>query len=231
MPCATWPTPTFATVPVGALLDKGYAARRRALIGDRALQPAPGDPNSGGTVYLCAADGDGMMVSFIQSNYMGFGSGIVVPGTGIALQNRGGELHPGPRPPQPPRAGQAALPHDHPRLPDPRGRGGRPFRRDGRLHAAAGPHADDGQHAGLWHEPAGQPGRAALAVDRGQDGPDRGRADPAIIVGLRAMGHEVELRRMRAAASGAARSSGACPKAVTWPAATSAPMATLEASK
>ncbi len=81
--------PEFVEVPTSRLLDKGYAARRRALIGRRALNPVPGNPYAGGTVYLCAADGDGMMVSFIQSNYMGFGSGIVVPGTGIALHNRG----------------------------------------------------------------------------------------------------------------------------------------------
>jgi gamma-glutamyltranspeptidase / glutathione hydrolase len=81
--------PDFARVPTAGLLDKGYAAKRRALIGRRALNPAPGNPNSGGTVYLCAADASGMMVSYIQSNFQGFGSGIVVPGTGIALQNRG----------------------------------------------------------------------------------------------------------------------------------------------
>lgn len=81
--------PEFATVPTGKLLDKAYARRRCALITDRALDPVAGDPYAGGTVYLCTADVDGMMVSFIQSNYMGFGSGIVVPGTGIALQNRG----------------------------------------------------------------------------------------------------------------------------------------------
>jgi gamma-glutamyltranspeptidase/glutathione hydrolase len=48
-----------------------------------------GIPKGGGTVYLATADEKGMMLSFIQSNYMGFGSGIVVPGTGISLQNRG----------------------------------------------------------------------------------------------------------------------------------------------
>mgnify|MGYP002406174242 CR=1 FL=1 len=48
-----------------------------------------GEPSDSDTVYLCAADAGGMMVSFIQSNYMGFGSGIVIPGTGIAMQNRG----------------------------------------------------------------------------------------------------------------------------------------------
>ena len=83
--------PEHAAVPVDQLLSKEYAARRRRLISPaQALTDvAPGLPDRGGTVYLCAADAEGRMVSFIQSNYMGFGSGIVVPGTGIALQNRG----------------------------------------------------------------------------------------------------------------------------------------------
>jgi len=55
----------------------------------RALAPTHGDPSRGGTVYLTAADASGMMVSYIQSNFAGFGSGVVVPGTGISLQNRG----------------------------------------------------------------------------------------------------------------------------------------------
>jgi gamma-glutamyltranspeptidase/glutathione hydrolase len=81
--------PEHASVPTDALLSKGYAEMRRSLIGTRALDPRAGDPEAGGTVYLCAADGAGMMVSLIQSNYSGFGSGVVVPGRGIALQNRG----------------------------------------------------------------------------------------------------------------------------------------------
>ncbi len=72
-----------------ALLDPGYAAARRALIGARAAQYGPGPAPDHGTVYLCTADSHGNMVSMIQSNYMGFGSGMVVPGTGIALHNRG----------------------------------------------------------------------------------------------------------------------------------------------
>ncbi len=71
------------------LLSNHYASQRRALITKQALQPEPGEPARSGTVYLATADGEGNMVSFIQSNYMGFGSGIVVPGTGIGLQNRG----------------------------------------------------------------------------------------------------------------------------------------------
>jgi gamma-glutamyltranspeptidase/glutathione hydrolase len=81
--------PARAEVPVDALLGPEYTATRRALIGQRAAMPVPGTPTRGGTVYLCAADSDGMMVSFIQSNYQGFGSGVVVPGTGVALHNRG----------------------------------------------------------------------------------------------------------------------------------------------
>ncbi|HEY3116371.1 MAG TPA: gamma-glutamyltransferase family protein, partial [Chloroflexota bacterium] len=81
--------PEYAAVPTQELLAKDYAASRRALIGDRAEVRQAGDPVRGGTIYLCAADQDGMMVSYIQSNYAGFGSGVVVPGTGIALQNRG----------------------------------------------------------------------------------------------------------------------------------------------
>ncbi|MGG3006214.1 gamma-glutamyltransferase family protein [Geobacillus stearothermophilus] len=71
------------------LLSESFAAMRRAQIGAEALTPEPGTPPKGGTVYLAAADGEGNMVSYIQSNYMGFGSGLVVPGTGIALHNRG----------------------------------------------------------------------------------------------------------------------------------------------
>jgi gamma-glutamyltranspeptidase / glutathione hydrolase len=72
------------------LLDPGYLAERARLIRpDRATDFAHGTPPSGGTIYLSAADESGMMISFIQSNYMGFGSGIVVPGTGVSMQNRG----------------------------------------------------------------------------------------------------------------------------------------------
>ena len=81
--------PDHVEVPVAGMLNRAYAAQRRSLITEEASTPGPGDPPRGGTVYLCAADGEGNMVSFIQSNYQGFGSAVVVPGTGIALQNRG----------------------------------------------------------------------------------------------------------------------------------------------
>jgi len=72
------------------LLDPAYLAQRAQLINpDKAGQPTAGIPATGGTIYLAAADSEGMMVSFIQSNFRGFGSGIVVPDTGIALHNRG----------------------------------------------------------------------------------------------------------------------------------------------
>ncbi len=71
------------------LADDYLASRAKAIDMARAQSPAPGEPRAGGTVYLTTADANGMMVSYIQSNYMGFGSGIVVPGTGIPMQDRG----------------------------------------------------------------------------------------------------------------------------------------------
>ncbi len=81
--------PRYMRTKLSYWLSEEYAAQRRAQIRTQALMPAPVDPNCGGTVYLCAADREGNMVSYIQSNFMGFGSGIVVPEYGIALNNRG----------------------------------------------------------------------------------------------------------------------------------------------
>jgi gamma-glutamyltranspeptidase/glutathione hydrolase len=73
-----------------ALLDPEYiSARGRLVDRTRAQDFGAGAPKSGGTVYVSTADACGMMVSYIQSNYEGFGSGVVVPGTGISLHNRG----------------------------------------------------------------------------------------------------------------------------------------------
>ncbi len=72
------------------MLDGSYLQRRAQLIDpQRAQDFGPGHGPQGGTIYLTAADANGMMVSFIQSNYMGFGSGVVLPGYGLSLQNRG----------------------------------------------------------------------------------------------------------------------------------------------
>jgi len=72
------------------MLDDGYLRSRARLIDMARAQPfAAGRLPAGGTIYLSAADAGGMMVSLIQSNYMGFGSGVVIPGYGISLQNRG----------------------------------------------------------------------------------------------------------------------------------------------
>ncbi len=80
---------SMKTTPV-QMLDDAYLASRARLIDMKKAQDfGPGNPAKGGTIYLTAADQRGMMVSFIQSNYMGFGSGCVEPDFGISLQNRG----------------------------------------------------------------------------------------------------------------------------------------------
>ncbi len=86
--------PAAMAVTPAQMLAPDYLAARAKLIDPRRAQVfeagSPGDAHRrGGTIYLTAADEQGMMVSFIQSNYMGFGSGVVVPEYGLSLQNRG----------------------------------------------------------------------------------------------------------------------------------------------
>ncbi|WP_434027318.1 gamma-glutamyltransferase [[Pseudomonas] boreopolis] len=86
--------PSFQPAPVKKLVSKEYAAQRRQLISmDKALKEVqPGTPKQleeGDTIYMTVADADGMMVSLIQSNYRGMGSGMAPPGLGFILQDRG----------------------------------------------------------------------------------------------------------------------------------------------
>ena len=84
--------PVKMAIDYQTLLSPAYGAQRAQEIGARAQVYSHAIPPKSGTVYMCCADGEGNMVSYIQSNYMGFGSGIVVDGTGIALQNRGSDF-------------------------------------------------------------------------------------------------------------------------------------------
>ncbi len=84
--------PDCMSVPFESLLKKSYGQERAALITDQAQDFDAGKPLGNNTVYLATGDKDGNLVSFIQSNYMGFGSGVVIKGTGISLQNRGADF-------------------------------------------------------------------------------------------------------------------------------------------
>jgi gamma-glutamyltranspeptidase/glutathione hydrolase len=81
--------PDHMTMTCDELLSAAHGDRRAREIDMNRAKPQAAAGNAGGTVYLTAGDASGMMVSFIQSNYYGFGSGVVIPGTGIAMQNRG----------------------------------------------------------------------------------------------------------------------------------------------
>jgi gamma-glutamyltranspeptidase/glutathione hydrolase len=84
--------PDFAKVPLKGLLSKSYAAKRRALIGQKAALEYPTDPaalEQGDTIYMTVADAAGNMISLIQSNYRGMGSGMTPDGCGFILQDRG----------------------------------------------------------------------------------------------------------------------------------------------
>jgi gamma-glutamyltranspeptidase/glutathione hydrolase len=84
--------PAYYQAPISGLLSQAYGRERRAMIQPgRAMEPPSfgTPPNTSDTVYLCVVDGEGNACSFINSLYFGFGSGIVAPGTGVFLQNRG----------------------------------------------------------------------------------------------------------------------------------------------
>jgi gamma-glutamyltranspeptidase/glutathione hydrolase len=192
------------------LLSDEHARRLASRLSpDRAHRYTPENPPGGGTIYLCAADGDGMMVSLIESNYMGFGSGIMGGSTGIMLQNRGAyfSLDPG-----------------HPNALAPRSRTLHTLMpgmllRDGAAEVALGAMGGDGQPqtmvqlvTGLvddgldlqaavdrprWVVATEGPGRPLGPISIESDG-----ADPSLVAALEALGHEVALIEPRTPATG-----------------------------
>jgi gamma-glutamyltranspeptidase/glutathione hydrolase len=185
------------TVPVGGLLASDYLKARAGLISERAGDPARGEPGRGDTVYLCTADDDGMMVSFIQSNYMGFGSGVVVPSHGVSLQNRGAGF---------------ALDPDHPNVAAP---GKRPrhtiipgfLTQDGKPVGPFGVMGGEMQPQGHLQVVSGMVDhglnpQAALDAPRWQVDRDwtvsvEAQTPDEVVEGLRARGHRVEVRGSR----------------------------------
>lgn len=148
--------PLRVNVPIGAMLSKEYAARRRELISPHAVVPlaSAGElPGASDTVYLCAVDADGNACSFINSNYHGFGTGIVPRDCGFSLQNRGAGF---------------SLDPDHPNV---LAGGKRPYhtimpamltRADGSLFGPFGV-------MGGWNQPQGHTQVVINLVDRGMD--------------------------------------------------------------
>ncbi len=84
--------PAYMNFDYKDLISDEYGKHRAKQITNEVQSPCPELPPKSGTVYLCTADGEGNMVSLIQSNYMGFGSGVVVSDTGISMQNRGADF-------------------------------------------------------------------------------------------------------------------------------------------
>jgi gamma-glutamyltranspeptidase / glutathione hydrolase len=184
-----------------ALLSDAHAARLASrLSADRAQTFEPANPPGGGTVYLCAADADGMLVSLIESNYMGFGSGIMGGSTGIMLQNRGAYFSLDPEHPNALAPGARTL---HTLMPG-------MLLRDGRAEVALGAMGGDGQPqtmvqlvTGLLDD--GLDPQAAVSRPRWvaqTDAPftplrslaiESDGVDDATVEALRARGHEIEL--------------------------------------
>ena len=186
--------PEAMVVPAERLLDPGYLATRASLVDrTRASAYGSGALARGGTVYVTAADAEGRMVSLIQSNYMGFGSGVVVPGTGIALQNRGAGFTTEPGHPNRVAGGKRPF---HTIIPAFLMRGGSPLAAFGVIggHVQAQMHVqltvrlrDHGQNlqaaidAPRWHLDEGD----AIVVER--------EVEPSVVDRLRELGHHVRV--------------------------------------
>jgi gamma-glutamyltranspeptidase/glutathione hydrolase len=164
---------------------------------DRAATVDLGRPAPGGTAYLCAGDGDGLVVSLIQSNFRGFGSGMVVPGFGIGLHNRGAHLRLAPADPSGPNVVAPGIRPLHTLIPA-------MMLRDGVPEVVFGTMGGDGQaqvHAQLlrrWVD-SGQSLQAGVDAPRFvvdlADGAVvvESRTPAAVVDGLRARGHEVRV--------------------------------------
>ena len=192
--------PDFHVIPTDHLLDKGYAAELAGQIDPAraARPPAATAPRGGGTIYLAAVDAEGNAVSLIESNYMGFGSGIVDPDTGVHYQNRGSYFSLDPEHPNVLAPGKRTL---HTLMP------GMLFRDDGAPWVVAGSMGGDAQpqiHAQLVSAlvDGGVDVRTGVSGPRWFVEPDEHfappvevRAEPRFALGvleqLEAMGHPV----------------------------------------
>ena len=157
--------PSQADVPLEKLISKEYAAERRKLI-DRARaasEVAPADIDPTETVYLTVVDADRNVVSLIYSVYGGFGSGLVVPGTGITAPKPRHRLFVATGPSQRARTGQTRAPHEHARHGVQGQKALAELRGHGRRHAAARTHASASQHARVRDERTGSGRGTALS--------------------------------------------------------------------
>ena len=186
--------PDHMTVTAPELLAKERISRLAASIDPgRAAPWPPMVPAPGGTAYLCAADGDGVCISLIQSNFMGFGSGVVLPTYGINLQNRGAQFSLDPDAANVIAPGKRTL---HTLIPSLALRDGRPW-------LVFGTMGGDGQpqtHLQFYSRiAAGQDLQEAITAPRWVVSPEDGTvkiesaADPSVPAGLRNLGHTVEV--------------------------------------
>jgi gamma-glutamyltranspeptidase/glutathione hydrolase len=189
--------PDSMPFPASALLDDAWIARRRAAIDlTRASVPVPDPGPDGGTVYFCAADADGLLVSMIQTNFSGAGAGLHVDDWGINLQNRGSSFrldaaHPN-------GLGGGKLPM-HTLIPAMAFRDGAPALVFGAMggHTQAQTHLQVLTRIGI----DGDDPQAAITAPRWAVDPDHwhvqveGRFDDEVVAGLRDRGHDVRVSR------------------------------------